>query len=259
MNDNRFTLRFSGVADLKPQALRAKELAEILENIETAVAATVVAHEPKIKREQIALSLVAVTDESVGLTFVPNLQSLTFPALEKITSAITTHHFGTLSGPAIKSLRAILRFVRERGCNVELKLIQDNQEIYAALTPDTHIHQTSSIRGQTTIHGDVIRVGGVEPKVEIKTIDGKVLVCATTQQIALQLAERLYQQVAVAGTAFWNPETLEIEEFEISGVLSYVKVDLPQVFRQLREQTQNIYGVVGDVEKYIHNLRYDEE
>lgn len=259
MNDNRFTLRFSGVADLKPQSLRAKELAEILETIEIAVAATVITHDPKIKREQIALSLIAVTDSSVGLTFSPNLQPLTFPALEEIANAISSQRLETLSNTTVKALRPILRFVREHGCNAEFRLSYGNREIHATVTPETQIQQVKPIRGQTTIHGDVIRVGGVEPKVEIKTIDGKVLFCPTTQQIALQLAERLYQQVAVEGTATWNPETLDIEEFQITSVLSYVKVDLPQAFRQLREGVGSIYDVVEDVEKYVHTLRYDEE
>lgn len=259
MNDNRFTLRFSGVGDLNPQSLRAKELAEILENIESAVAATVIAHDPKIKREQIALSLVAVTDASVGLTFAPNLQALTFPALEEIANAISSEQLEKLPNTTVRALRPILRFVREHGCNAEFRLSYGNRDIQATVTPETQIQQVKSIRGQTTIHGEVIRVGGVEPKIEIKTIDGNVLFCPTTQQIALQLAERLYQHVAVDGIATWNPETLDIEEFQITSVLSYVKVNLPQAFHQLREGAGGLYDAIDDVEKYSHILRYGGE
>ncbi len=86
-----------------------------------------------------------------------------------------------------------------------------------------------------------------------------MLFCSTTQQIALQLAERLYQQVAVQGIATWNSESFELEEFQVTALLSYVKVELPQAFQQLQEHAHGLYDEIGDVEEYVHTLRYAEE
>ncbi len=170
MNENRFILRFSGVADLKPQILRAKELADILENIEAAVASAVIVRDPTIKREQIAVALVGVTDQSVGLTFAPNLQALTFPALEQITKAISTNQLGSLPGTVIRPLRAILQFVRTRGCTAELRFTQAGHETTAIITPAMRIEAVKPLRGETTLYGDVVRVGVSNQKSKSKRL-----------------------------------------------------------------------------------------
>lgn len=259
MNNEQFTLRFSGVAELKPQALRAKELATILENMEAAVAASVVERDPTLKQNQVMVALVGVSDQSVGLTFTPNLQELTFPALAEIAQAISSNQIGKLAGSVVKALEPIVQFVRARGCTAELSFTRGGVVTTAVITPATRIERAKPLKSVDILYGNVMRVGGVEPKVEIKTIDGTTLYCETTEQIALKLAKRLYTQVAVEGMATWDPQSFEIKEFQVTELLPYAPVELPEAFRQLRESTKGFFETIGDVEEYIHELRYAEE
>jgi hypothetical protein len=138
MNDE-LKLRFTGVADLKPQVLRAKELAAIIENFEAAIVATVIDYDPTIKREQIAVSLVSVQDQSVGLIFVPNLPDLTYKAAFRIIEALTTQQFNHLPQQALGPLRSLVRFVRSRGCTAELSIARGQRSAATKITPTTRI------------------------------------------------------------------------------------------------------------------------
>ncbi len=210
---NQLTLRFTGVADLKPQALRAKELADIIENFEAAITAAVVAHDPTIKREQVAVALIAVNDQSIGLAFAPNLPELTYPAAFRIAEAFATQRFAGLPAAVLSPLRGLVRFVRQRGCIAEVKIKHGVQTATISITAQTRIEAFTPVDGETILYGQVIRAGGVDPKVELKPPTGKAIFCSTTEEIAIQLANRLYQQVSVQGCATWDQETLESKNF----------------------------------------------
>jgi hypothetical protein len=55
---NELRLRFTGVADLKPHALRSKEIGELITAFEAAIAATVVDYDSGIRREHVAVPTV---------------------------------------------------------------------------------------------------------------------------------------------------------------------------------------------------------
>lgn len=256
---NELKLRFTGVADLKPHTLRSKEIGELITAFEAAIAATVVDHDSDIRREHVAVPLVSIQDESVGFAFTPNLPDLTYPALFRIADAFASNQFSKLPNQALEPLRVIVRFVKIRGCNAELKIAHDQQEVSIAITPDTNIEAAIAVEGETVLYGQVIRTGGVDPKVEIKTISGKALFCSTTEEITLQLANRLYQQVGVLGHAKWNYETLEIKEFRIIKVLPYAHTPISEAFGSLRKVAAGAFDTIKDVDQYINSIRYDED
>lgn len=257
--ENQLTLRFTGAADLKPQVLRAKELADIIENFEASITAAVTALDPTIKREQVAVALIAVNDQSVGLSFAPNLPDLTYPAAFRIADAFATERFVGLPEAVLSPLRWLVRFVRQRGCIAEMKIARGTQTIAVSITPQTRIQTFAPVDGETILYGQVIRAGGVDPKVELKPPTGKALFCSTTEEIAVQLANRLYQQVSVQGCATWDQETLEIKEFRITKVLSYTKKPLTQAFKLLKESAQGAFDSIEDVNQYVTTVRYGED
>ena len=259
MTNNQLTLRFTGVADLKPQNLRAKELALIIDTLETAIVAAVIAQDPSLKREQVAVPLVAITDESIGLAFTPNLPPLTYPAAARIAQALASERFLGRPEPGLEPLGILVRSVHQRGCIAEVTVTQGGKSVTASLTPTTRITAYTPVDGETVIYGEVIRAGGVEPKVELKPLAGKTLFCPTSQEIAVQLAGRLYQQVGVFGYATWDRETLEIKEFHISRVLPYQKRPLTQAFQLLRESAHGAFDSIEDVEEYVTTIRTDED
>lgn len=257
--ENQLTLRFTGVADLKPQMLRAKDLAEIIENFEAALVAAVIARNPTIKREQIAVPLISVNDQSIGLVFAPNLPELTYPAAFRIAEALATHHFSSLPETVLSPLRGLVRFVRQRGCIAEVQIKRGSEMATTSITPQTRIEAFVPVDGETILYGQVIRVGGVDPKVELKPLTGKALFCSTTEEIAIQLANRLYQQVSLQGCATWDQETLEVKEFRITKVLPYAKKPLIQTFKLLKERAHGAFDSIEDINQYVTTLRHGED
>lgn len=74
------------------------------------------------------------------------------------------------------------------------------------------------LTGETTLYGEVKRVGGFKPRVVLKTIQGDTIYCDASKALAQELGRRLYTEVGVRGQAKWNMQTLRIDAFIIESV-----------------------------------------
>ena len=233
-------LRFTG-EHIKPTSERAHDIGEIISAFEEAIAIIVARRHPQLKRESVTISLVGVEHKSVGLVFEPNLEELVFPAIFDLMEAIQDKAWALLPYGTLNALRKILRFVNKRECVAQLSTAYGDRAISTILTPDTIIPSSVSLFGETQVYGEVKRVGGSEPKVELRTLQGETLYCTTSEEIAKQLGSRLYEQVGVYGVAEWNFETLEIEEFEITRVLHHFHITPKEAFKNYRNLSVNIF------------------
>ena len=252
-------IRFVGNADVKPAKLRARELAQIIQAYEDAIATLVVEQNPEITKEVIAISLVGIEDQSIGLAFVPNLPGITMPAAIQITDAIRLNRFDDISVKVRESLRKIVSVVTRLDCQAYFLTKIDSHVSEATLTPQTVIPQYVELTGETILYGEVRRVGGADPKVEFRTIDGKTLYCPTTKAIAVELANRLYQSVAVRGQAKWSFETSDVVFFVIDEVLTYRYTPIAEAFHKLREASGGVFDSIDDVNQFVGTQREDGE
>ena len=251
------TVRFTG-NDIKPDTLRSHELGEVIAAYEEALAAMVVREHRELKREQVVVGLVKIEHGSVGLTFSAPLGQPVYRAAVEMVAAIQNSAWGDLPGSTLRSLGKILKFVSKQNCVAHLHIAYEGERVSALITPKTAIPSSISLPGQTELVAEVKRVGGVEPKVMLQTLDGETLFCDTTEAIAKQLGNYLYERVRVAGNATWDYETLDIIDFEITDVLPYHHTSPTKAFAEIREKFGKYFDAIDDPEVWVQQLRNDE-
>jgi hypothetical protein len=114
-----------------------------------------------------------------------------------------------------------------------------------------------NLQGTTTIQALCLRVGGVQPKAELRLPNReKLLHAELTAEVARQLAQRLYEEVILEGRATWNVDPWEVEAFRVNRVTTYRKTDAVLAFKELSEAARGSWDEV-DALSYVHGLRSD--
>ncbi|MBE9075716.1 hypothetical protein IQ241_00110 [Romeria aff. gracilis LEGE 07310] len=241
---------------MSPGKIRSKEVAELIESVEEMIASMVLRDHPDLKKERIVIGLQNIHQGSIGLEFCPNLPELTLPATLRITQSIAENDFSALPISTISSLRKLSTFTRRHQCNAEFFTQNGKLESLAVLTPETKIPDSYPLSGETTIHGEITRVGGAEPRVQFKTLDNKTIYCSISKPMAKKAGTKLYTKVELHGTAEWNSETHEVENFHINDISDYEEA-LPTVaFQELAELVGDSFDKINDVDQFISEIRY---
>jgi hypothetical protein len=113
------------------------------------------------------------------------------------------------------------------------------------------------ISGDTSIAGRVLRVGGAtEIRCALRvTFQERVLSCVVANiDVAKKLANRLYEEVAVQGSATWLKNTWQMVNFTIKDVHSFKKTKTCQAFEELREAGGKGWDAIEDPQKYLEEL-----
>lgn len=250
-------IHFTG-PDITPESIRIGEIAIILDAIEN-VLLTIVSEEHKgLTKEILTIGLHNVTTGSLGLQFTSRLPEIVTPAFEEVAKSIQMGTGVNLPVESLNHFEKILSFVKRRQALADFVVVNGKSKTLATLTPDFEIPKPVYLTGQTRIFGQIVRVGGVEPKVEVKTISEKTLYCPFEIELASQLGARLYQLVGLDGVARWNAQNFEIEEFRVTGISEYQNSSLLDAFQSLSEIASEYYEDVDDVISYIAELRGEE-
>ncbi|MCG8363164.1 MAG: hypothetical protein MJA27_07515 [Pseudanabaenales cyanobacterium] len=241
---------------MSPGKIRSKEIAEVIESVEDMIASMVVRDHPDLKKDTIVIGLKSIRQGSVGLEFAPNLAELTLPATRRITRSIAENDFGVLPSGAISSLRKLSAFTRRHQCNAEFFTQNGRLESLAVLTPETQIPDIYPLSGETSIYGEITRVGGAEPKIQFKTLDSQIIYCSTSKAIAKKAGIKLYTKVELRGLAEWNSETFEIENFHVIDISDYEKTSPSEAFEELANLIGDSFDQIKDVDRFVSEIRY---
>lgn len=244
-------LRGEGAA---PGQLRGHELAEILTSLEDAIAAYVVAKEPDLSKDAIRVGLYTIEAGSLVMVYDLNLQEYTVPAFRAVADAVIRNAFQELPRQVLAPLRTLVRFVQQREYEAELRIAEDG-ETRAVLNAETVIPPVPVLKGETVIYGEVLRTGGAEPKIMMRTVQGKTIYCDATRKLAQDAGNHLYQTVALRGQATWNGETLEIEEFRVETLLEYAPVSASQAFAELAALVDDSFYDLASPTHFLKELR----
>lgn len=257
MESTLFEIRLVGEG-LKPGQIRSKELAEVIEVVEDMIASIVVHENPELKKENIIIGLAEIGNSSIGLRFAPNLEELTIPATHRLTQSVNNGDFSHLPSSVVNGLRKISSFTRKHECDAEFRSINGEITVLAVVTPKTEIPIPTPLVGETTIYGTITRSGGAEPKVQFRTIDGELIHCKASEELARKAGARLYTEVALNGLASWNAVSYEIESFEIESIGDYKSTPLPVAFAEIRRIVGSVFDDIEDVAQYVAGLRYGD-
>ena len=249
-----FQFHFTGT-DLFPKNIRAGEIAELLEAIEDVVFGTVVADHPQLSKDSLVVSLAQIQAGSLSLEFTSQLPEVVNPAFFRVSEAIAKRDFDGLPAGAIEPLRKIVRFIKDYDGQADLIFVNGKPEVLASLTADIELPRAELISGETVIYGEIVRVGGVEPKVEIKTINERTLYCPFERELAARLGALLYHAVGLKGVAQWDSQTYELRGFTVQDITEYRRTSIIDAFAELSELAEKYYRDIDDVTGYVSSLR----
>lgn len=83
-----------------------------------------------------------------------------------------------------------------------------------------------------TLVGHVRRVGGKEPKVTLDVVGRKLSLDVASTQLAQDLAQFLYREVSVTGTAWFDLEALRLDRMIVEAVAEHHGTNLLEVLRE---------------------------
>lgn len=253
--DKRIEIRLVGEG-IAPGLIRSKEVAEVITAVEEMIAAMVEHENPDVKADQILVGLSAVTGGSMTLIFTPNMEALTVPAAEMVMGAIAAQQFDMLPHGSLAALRSLHSFTRQHQAVTEFRTLNGASVLLAEITPQTAIPEPAYVTGVTTLYGDILRVGGSEPKVVFRNVsDNELVYCSATREMTRQAATRLYERVGLRGEAAWDSETWELASFRIDEILDYEDVGIVQAFAELRESVGAYFDQIDDVDAFVEQLR----
>jgi hypothetical protein len=257
MADEQFIeMRFTG-GNIRPELVRAADLGDVLRAVEEILESVALA-EQLLPDALLLTSLTSIRSSSVDLLFAPSNPSAGFQAWKVATGVIDARAFQRLPRRATRGVRRIVDFTKTYDCVSEFR-VSTSDYVLATLTPELIVADAPLIKGETVLYGQVIRVGGRKPKVLIAASDHSgTSSWQVNQEIARTLGSRLYTDIAVAGMATWNAETLKLEAFQITELLSYRKMPITEAFKQLSDKYGQYFDKL-DPDEFIASVRGGKE
>ena len=252
MTNNLIEIKFHG-GGINPSAIKASEVAELINAFEKSIVATVHENYPELDVEKYAyLSFQSIKNESLGLGFAAiNDEDAYSDAHLKIAYSINSNDYNNLPYLTIENLKVVSKFSKKHNCVCDYIL---NSEKKAELTPATviEINKNTIIKGETTIYGKIERVGGAEPRIVFKDHADNKIYFEVTEDIAKQLAAKLYEEIALTGTATWDKKTYRVVDFKVTGITDLNKKSLIETFTEIQDIISNNWEEFDDIETIIN-------
>lgn len=244
---------------IRPDTVKAGDLADILKAIETMVESRVLRDHPEMQKEEVVIGLVNIKSSSLDLEFSSAVPALAIAAFQDAGQAVRDNDFSRLPADSVNALDTVASFTRKRQCIAEFIILNGKRDVIATITPDIKIERKPLLTGETTIYGQVVRVGGRTPRIMIEMVDGKTIFCDASIDIARTLGGKLYQVVGLSGIAQWDSKTLVMDTFAIKAILSYEASSFKEAMARLAEMTKSYYADITDVPEYIASIRGGSE
>jgi hypothetical protein len=255
MTKEYFEVSFTKNDTIKPESVKAGDIADVLKSIENIVVSQIYKKNPQLKKEPVILSLTNIRASSIDLQFHSPFPDVTLTAFEKLGQAIIKNDFSELPSASYEDFNTLVTFTRNQKCVAEFVHQNGRRNVIATITPDIRIVRPPALTGETTLYAKVVRTGGKEPKVELETVDGRTLFCDASIDITTKLGSKLYQTVGLVGKATWDIDLIYIEKFSIEEVLTYEEIPFNKAINELSEATKNYYSDIVDVDQYISKIR----
>lgn len=213
-------LNFSG-DDINPDAVKPSEIANQIVNFEKALLHVIKNKNPEIDTDQVLFSFTNIGYNSLDIFFKPILAiSIVLSSYAQITKSINNNDYSNLPSESIQSLNMIAKFAKKYNCEASFKL--DN-EVKSTITKETVINKTTDevFKGNTILYGILTDIGGEKPNLHLKINENQKIIIDISEQVARDLAPKLYQYIGLKGYAVWDAETYIMKEFKFNDIVPY--------------------------------------
>lgn len=241
----------------KPELVPVHVLTEILGSLERAVTAFAVSRSGCAPEDCPRLSLVAVQSGSELLSFA--VPEPVLPYLAEISGSLARRDFESVPRAAYSELVNLSQAVERREWSFEIQARPELGIASASFGRGAPLPPPAPpprITGTTAIHGKCLRVGGAtSPKAEVRlTSNDQILYVDLSEELARELAPRLYEEVMLEGEATWEAETWKIESFRVSAIRAHEPGEPEVAFRELAEAAGDQWTGV-DAAGFVRALR----
>lgn len=225
------------------------------------IAGVAVRDSPDLNKDEIVVGLSNVSPGSLRLRFgsPPPQATPVLAGFMLIAAAVQAGRFGELPNSSLRALGQVASFTKRHDCQAEFYASGSASPV-AVVTPTVDVPPPQLVPGETTLYGKVIRVGGRRPRIMVETLSGEVVYCDTTEDLAKELAQRLYQFTRLEGLALWDPDEWLLDEFTVTAIGEQAGARTPAAALELlRELIGGYYANVADPVRYVSGLRGDGE
>lgn len=267
-NENVIEVRLIG-DNVTPGNVRSRDIAELIASVEQMIASVVVRNNPQLgfQEDEIIIGLVAVHEGSLRLQFrVPEVYApAAIPAYNLVSSDVQRRDFSSLPLKTVESLRSIRSITVKYSATTEFGYNNGHFAPLASITRDVPIEvQESRVSGTTTLYGVVVRIGGEKTTtVQMRLLNGDLLSCEIKgnqrRSIARQLAQRLYTEVGITGTAIWDTREWILEDFVIERITEYSPKGVAAALQSLYETMGTHLEAIEDINSFLSELRGENE
>lgn len=223
-------LKFEGNG-IKPSAVKASEIAELIKSFEASVLALAKRDDPQINEDLVNISFDEIKESSLVLRLKPHIVAA-YSATILLAGSFNNNYYDEFSKSTLENLRVFTRFAKRHNCE---GFFVKGEEKLASFNKDTEINYSDkgTVSGETTVYGEVTRAGGDKPRVTLKINDDYTLSFDINKEIAIQLASNLYKEVGITGKARWDKRSFKILEFYPKEVIFLEEHPLTETFDEL--------------------------
>lgn len=245
---------------VSPEEVPVSLLTQILTRVDRAVLSYANDRFPEDVPEDAAISLVDVRRGSEALVF--SIAEPLLPAVAAISRSLATEELHELPSTTWEELHQLSSAVAARGWGFVIQAKPESGIREARIGfggPLAPPPAPVLVQGSTALHGRCLRVGGAtQPRAEIRlSANGRLLNIDLSEEVAKQLAPRLYEDVVLEGQATWNVESWEVVHFRVSHVTDYAGGDPERGFRELAAAAAGQWDKI-EAADYVRDIRQDE-
>ena len=252
-NDNNdiLELKFAGNG-ISPETVKASEIANLIVNFERTLLQQAKAEEPGIDTDEVLFCFERIDNKSLDLIFKPvKVKDIITKSYIVIATAFSTGDYSHVNRAAIAPLKEIVKFSKKHHCEGYFNLNNDTLSTFNETVDIVYDYPTSS-KGETTIYGKIIRIGGEDPKLHFRINDEEKLIFDIDEALAKKLSPRLYEFIGLSGIATWNLFNFHIENFEIKSIIQLDNKPLSATFDEVKGLIGKYWDEIEDVESYLN-------
>lgn len=239
--------------DVKPSGISLHELVKFFQSFQRLLDSSS-KEICKIDKPPI-VSLVDIKDNCTSFALHSTLPEETTKCATYIFERIADGRYDSFPKNSRADLRVVINSVQSWGT---ASLLKDKKQT-ASIPTTTQEPKDHFITGKTTIYGVLLRIGGAtEAKALIKPYSGDSITCSLNQNLAKQIASRIYTEIAVSGTAYYDTSDFSIQRFEIEEFLEYKETPITQALKGLYEISPEAWADIPNVNEHIQRLRSEE-
>lgn len=207
------------------------------------------------------ITLTGVTEGSNILLL--GVLSVVLPVVSKASNAIANNSIDNLPSNAIDAMRKITTKTIAKNQAFTIAAIPEYQVTEATISPSFSAviaeHQARLVTGDSRIYGRCVGVAGERiPHADIKLIEGHTIRISVTQDLAIQLAKNLYEEVCIEGEAIWKVPGWKIVKFTAASVSTHPRIDPAKAMEILRGSSSRYLKEINP-ETFVDDLRYGEK